>query len=237
MAWGWHSPTLSTDAKTWRDLVLNYSAGTDLTLSALITDITLRSLALFTWFLSLSRTSQSSTSARQIEIRYWSVFITNTKKCTLFSVANTVNDLEKLHTETYKKPRVIHPDCFHCYLKQSAILTFEAVCVVGQLNTGLCLVTKRKRKYGTFPYYALQPLRLIVRSELDVPTFATRRLHASPRKGTQWQKVELWARNVREFCLNADVTFMDLLNAVKLRHGTDGFTSPPKEDVLRIFSP
>jgi len=31
------------------------------------------------------------------------------------------------------------------------------------------------------------------------------------------------------------VTFRDLLHAVKLRHGTDGFTSPPKEGVLRIF--
>ena len=53
------------------------------------------------------------------------------------------------------------------------------------------------------------------------------------------RKVELWARNVREFSVNADfhVTFMDLLHAVKLRHGTDGFTSPPKEGVLRIFSP
>jgi hypothetical protein len=29
----------------------------------------------------------------------------------------------------------------------------------------------------------------------------------------------------------------DLLHAVKLRHGTDGFTSPPKEGMLRIFSP
>jgi hypothetical protein len=29
--------------------------------------------------------------------------------------------------------------------------------------------------------------------------------------------------------------FRDLLHAVKLRHGTDGFTSPPKEGVLRIF--
>ena len=28
----------------------------------------------------------------------------------------------------------------------------------------------------------------------------------------------------------------DLLNAANLRHGTDGFTSPPKEGVLRIFS-
>ena len=31
------------------------------------------------------------------------------------------------------------------------------------------------------------------------------------------------------------VTFRDLLHAIKLRHGTDGFTSPPKEGVVRIF--
>jgi hypothetical protein len=60
-----------------------------------------------------------------------------------------------------------------------------------------------------FSIYALQPSRLIVRSGLDVPTFTTRRLHASPCESTQWRKVELWARNVREFYLNADlhVTF------------------------------
>jgi len=29
----------------------------------------------------------------------------------------------------------------------------------------------------------------------------------------------------------------DLLHAANLRHGTDGFTSPPKEGMLRIFSP
>ena len=59
----------------------------------------------------------------------------------------------------------------------------------------------------------------------------------SPRESTQRRKVELWARNVRKFCLNADLhfTFRDLLHAVKLRHGTDGFISPPKEGVLRIF--
>jgi hypothetical protein len=27
----------------------------------------------------------------------------------------------------------------------------------------------------------------------------------------------------------------NLLHAAKLRHGTDGFTSPPKEGMLRIF--
>jgi hypothetical protein len=59
-------------------------------------------------------------------------------------------------------------------------------------------------------------------------------LRVSPRKSTQRRKVEQWARNVREFCLNVDdfhVTFRDLL------HGTDGFTSPLKEGMLRIFSP
>jgi hypothetical protein len=61
----------------------------------------------------------------------------------------------------------------------------------------------------------------------------------SPRESTQRRKVELWARNVPEFCLNTyfHVTFRYLLHAVKLRHGTYGFTSPPKEGVLRIFSP
>jgi hypothetical protein len=57
----------------------------------------------------------------------------------------------------------------------------------------------------------------------------------SPRESTQRGKVELWARNDREFCLNSDlhvVRFRNLIHAVKLRHGTDGFTPPPKEGVL-----
>ena len=43
-----------------------------------------------------------------------------------------------------------------------------------------------------------------------------------------------------EFCLKMPefhVTFRDLLHAVNLRHGTNGFTSFPKKGVLRIFSP
>jgi hypothetical protein len=73
-----------------------------------------------------------------------------------------------------------------------------------------------------------------VRSGLDDPTLATRRLQS-----TQRGNVELWARNVQKFCLNADlyVTFRDLLHTVKLRNGTDGFTSLPKKGVLRISSP
>ena len=41
-----------------------------------------------------------------------------------------------------------------------------------------------------------------------------------------------------EFCLKMPdfhVTFRDFLHAVNLRHGTDGFTFPPKEGVLRTF--
>jgi hypothetical protein len=33
------------------------------------------------------------------------------------------------------------------------------------------------------------------------------------------------------------VAFKDLLHAVNIRHETHGFTSLPKEGVLRIFSP
>jgi hypothetical protein len=79
-----------------------------------------------------------------------------------------------------------------------------------------------------------------VRTELDVPTFATKRLHAchhatAPRGG-RWN---CGRKMSSKFCLNADlhVTFRDLLQAVKQRHVTDGFTSPPKEDVLRTKNP
>jgi hypothetical protein len=45
---------------------------------------------------------------------------------------------------------------------------------------------------------------------------------------------ETWMRNMAaEFCLRS--IFFMLLHAVNLRYGTDGFTSPPKEVVLRIF--
>jgi hypothetical protein len=61
----------------------------------------------------------------------------------------------------------------------------------------------------------------------------------SPCESTQRWKVELWARNVGEFCLNADlhVTFRDLLHAIKLWHGTDSLTSPLKEVCWGFFCP
>ena len=49
--------------------------------------------------------------------------------------------------------------------------------------------------------------------------------------------MELWARNCPIIFPKFQLPpkFRDLLNAANLRHGTDGFTSPPKEGVLRIF--
>jgi len=75
-------------------------------------------------------------------------------------------------------------------------------------------------------------------SDENVPTPATRFPHAwNDAREPQQRKVELWARNCREFCRKWRLPrhFGVLLHAVNLRHGTDGFTSPPKEGALRIF--
>jgi hypothetical protein len=76
-----------------------------------------------------------------------------------------------------------------------------------------------------------------VRSWLDVPTFATRSLdschHARTPSGGRWNCGREMSGDFAE--MSTYTPFRDLLHAVKLRHGTDGFTFPPKEDVLRIF--
>ena len=81
-------------------------------------------------------------------------------------------------------------------------------------------------------------LRLIVRSWLDVPTFATRCLHAchhaTAHSGGRWNCGREISGNFAEmtaYTLHLGIFYI----AVKLRHGTDGFTSPPKEGLLRIF--
>jgi hypothetical protein len=55
-----------------------------------------------------------------------------------------------------------------------------------------------------------------------------------------WQrKGELWTRNGRvnlAYSCDFHGNSKDFLHPAKLRHGTDGFASPPKEVALRIFS-
>ena len=75
---------------------------------------------------------------------------------------------------------------------------------------------------------------------LDVPTFAGRCLYV--RNDARDHSSERWKCG-REICpvilpkFRLPLKFRDLLHAANLRHGTDSFTSPPKEGVLRIFSP
>ena len=66
---------------------------------------------------------------------------------------------------------------------------------------------------------------------LDVPTFAATCLCVLWNCGRERCPVVILPK------LRLPRKFRDLLHAVNLRHGTDGFTSPPKEGVLRIFSP
>ena len=75
---------------------------------------------------------------------------------------------------------------------------------------------------------------------LDVPNFHHQVPPRPPRRErSQRRKWELRARmlsgNFAE--MTTSTQFRDLLHAANLRHGTDGFTSPPKEGLLRIFSP
>ena len=67
-----------------------------------------------------------------------------------------------------------------------------------------------------------------MRSGLDVPTFATRRLttreHPAAEGGTVGEKCP----GILPKCRFTRY-IKDLLHAVKLRHGIDDFTSPPKE--------
>ena len=63
-------------------------------------------------------------------------------------------------------------------------------------------------------------------------TSATTQEILAAKAGTVGEKVS------DNFAYNSDFHInLWFLHAANLRHGTDGFTSPPKEGVLRIFSP
>ena len=72
---------------------------------------------------------------------------------------------------------------------------------------------------------------------LDVPTFSARCLHVQRRErplaavGGTLRGREMFRQISSRIQLNS----RDLLHAANLRHGTDDFTSPPKEGVLKIF--
>jgi len=76
---------------------------------------------------------------------------------------------------------------------------------------------------------------------LDVPTFSARCLHVQRCKRPLAAEGGT-LRGRQMFCqissrIRLPRNSRDPLHAANLRHGTDGFTSPLKEGVLRIFSP
>ena len=99
--------------------------------------------------------------------------------------------------------------------------------------TGMALVPCILGKFLGVVCHCFPPL-------LDAPTFHHQVPPRPPRrKRSQRRKWELWARmlsgNFAE--ITTSTPFRDLLHAANLRHGTDGFTSLPKEGVLRLFPP
>ena len=76
---------------------------------------------------------------------------------------------------------------------------------------------------------------------LDVPTFSARCLHVQRRErplaaeGGTLRRREMFRQISSRIRLPRNSR--DLLHAANLRHETDSFTSPPKEGVLKIFSP
>jgi len=90
--------------------------------------------------------------------------------------------------------------------------------------------------YGAGTLHPGQVLRgslPLLSPRLDVPTFATRCLHV--RHDARDPSGGMLSGNFAE--MTTSTPFRDLLHAANLRHETDGFTSPPKKGVLRIFSP
>ena len=76
---------------------------------------------------------------------------------------------------------------------------------------------------------------------LDIPTFSARCLHVQRRdtplaaEGGTLRGREMFRQISSRIRLPRNSR--DLLHAANLRYGTDGFTSPLKEGMLRIFSP
>jgi hypothetical protein len=103
------------------------------------------------------------------------------------------------------------------------------------LRLRLCLLCGA----GCYPPNVLQPTEAYCTNLTLVSPFnLQRRFTLTGVRDLYKHKVELWARNVRSnLAYNCDFhgNCRVLLQAAQLRHGTDGFTSPPKEGMLRIF--
>jgi hypothetical protein len=163
-----------------------------------------------------------------------------TQTCFLFNAetpsVNTADSLQVwsiLELQRTKSTLVFIHFVKYSFVKLAMSLPFSCLCQICSLFVSVG-VRGKPRMYLSLAGFLYRPLWTfqLWTPGASVPTVASRTLAAEV--GT------LWAGNEdRKFCLNADFhgTFRELLHAANLRHGTRGFTSLPKEGVLRIFPP
>jgi hypothetical protein len=110
----------------------------------------------------------------------------------------------------------------------------------GMLTASL---NNNNNNHGSTALYGLgPPLSLVTWSAHlwqfgDQPTGRAVQLNPDVPARAIWQAVRRLGREMEAIWLTQHFIHARkvLLHAVNLRHGTDGFTSPPKEVVLRIF--
>jgi hypothetical protein len=127
----------------------------------------------------------------------------------------------------------------NCCVFHSFIHSFICIQPLGRVLAGTR--TQSGDRYGTSLGTFLGVYCYFFPPPLDVPTFSARFLHVQRRERPL--AAEAGTLRGREMFrqissrIRLPRNSRDLLHAANVRHGTDGFTSPPKEGVLRIVSP
>jgi len=123
----------------------------------------------------------------------------------------------------------------HCFLL--LLIRNILICKYNSLRPGWAGTRDQSRdRYGSGTLHPGQDIGCIL--PLLSPSF--RRSHFSRQEPPSATTREILAAKfgtVGEKDIRLRRKFRFLLHASNLRHETDGFTSPPKESVLRIFSP
>jgi len=145
------------------------------------------------------------------------------EKCSLSHFHNLINRQFSVHTSVYPNVAQTFLFCFVSWYKSALDMQqlFVHVCVfhsfisIQPWRPGLAGTRAQScDRYGSGTLHPGQ----VLGGSLPLHSPAFRRSHFS-----------------RQVPLSAKTWHPNLLHAANLHHGTDGFTSPPKEGVLRIF--
>jgi len=144
-----------------------------------------------------------------------------TALCALFLVSCIQQIINRVELRFYT-PESVVCDFTHTLFIHSLVFSLEGLARQEPEPihmTGMALAHCILGKFLGVVCHCLSP-------SLDVPTLAT-------RSATTREILDAKGGILPKFQLPRK--FRDLLHAANLRHGTDAFTSPPKEGVLRIF--